>query len=339
MLVCWIGHADLWAMADDQPEPERTHLLKLAHLQGKYGEKPGPIKTAVKQGSFAEIHLVSDYDQALLRPFARWLGQPAIIHPARIDAPTDYPSIFRAAESVLADVTRKKGREESELCILLSPGTPAMTAVLVLLGKSRYPATFYQTHKGKLLLTEIPYDLVDDFVPELLRHPDRHLQHLAALRPGEVAGFQGIIGESPAIRSAVGRAQRAALRDVNVLILGESGTGKEMFAQAIHQASRRKTQRFKAINCRAESIVVDRRNTMVARNLSSWAVTHASNFSGQRISSSSSPLAKCSSTDAKNDSETQHEWFESREDSGTEHGPLSYRDSWCRRKLGCLPER
>ena len=99
--------------------------------------------------------------------------------------------------------------------------------------------------------TVIPYDLVDDFVPELLREPDLNLQHLAARSPGQVDGFQDIVGDSHAIRFAVGRAQRAALRDVPVLILGESGTGKELFAQAIHQASHRRDGPFEAINCAA----------------------------------------------------------------------------------------
>ncbi len=126
-----------------------------------------------------------------------------------------------------------------------------MAAIWVLLGKSRYPARFYQTHKGRLIPAEIPYDLVDDFVPQLLRAPDRHFQHLAAHSPGEIEGFREIVGDSQALRLAVGRARRAALRDVNVLILGESGTGKEMFARAIHEASFRMKGPFVAINCAA----------------------------------------------------------------------------------------
>jgi transcriptional regulator with PAS, ATPase and Fis domain len=126
-----------------------------------------------------------------------------------------------------------------------------MAAVWVLLGKSRYPATFYQTFKNQLHLTTVPYDLVDDFVPELLRNPDLNLQHLAAKNPRDVAGFEDIVGESQAIRLAVGRAQRGARRDVPVLLLGESGTGKEMFARAIHAASHRKSKAFEAINCAA----------------------------------------------------------------------------------------
>jgi sigma54-dependent transcription regulator len=251
ILASWIGHADLSAMVEDQPSAEGVRLADLARLQGKYGEKPGPIKTAVNAAAFDQIHLLSDYNQGLHQPFLKWLGVPATIHSTKIAAPTDYPSIFRAADGVLSELRRQIDFAENELCILLSPGTPAMAATWVLLGKSRYPATFFQTHKGKLLRTEIPYDLVDDFVPQLLFDPDRHFQHLAAKSPGELEGFREIIGESDDIRLAVGRAQRAALRHVNVLILGETGTGKEMFARAIHSASHRKKQRFEAINCAA----------------------------------------------------------------------------------------
>ena len=55
----------------------------------------------------------------------------------------------------------------------------------------------------------------------------------------------------------VERAQRAALRNVPVLLEGESGTGKELFARAIHQHSRRGDKPFIAVNCGAipESLV------------------------------------------------------------------------------------
>ena len=49
----------------------------------------------------------------------------------------------------------------------------------------------------------------------------------------------------------MGRARKAALRDVPVLLLGESGTGKEMFAHAIHEASHRRSKPFVVLNCAA----------------------------------------------------------------------------------------
>ncbi|HHV78718.1 MAG TPA: sigma 54-interacting transcriptional regulator [Firmicutes bacterium] len=63
--------------------------------------------------------------------------------------------------------------------------------------------------------------------------------------------FKDIIGRSAAITRAVNLAKNIALRDSPILIYGESGTGKELFAQAIHNASRRAPYPFVAINCAA----------------------------------------------------------------------------------------
>lgn len=63
--------------------------------------------------------------------------------------------------------------------------------------------------------------------------------------------FENIIGSSETMKKAKELAQIAAPHDTAVMILGESGTGKEMFAQAIHNASRRAGGPFIAINCGA----------------------------------------------------------------------------------------
>jgi propionate catabolism operon transcriptional regulator len=60
-----------------------------------------------------------------------------------------------------------------------------------------------------------------------------------------------ILGEAPSIRSVVRLAERYSQTDSTVLIAGESGTGKELFAQGIHNASRRCKGPFVAINCAA----------------------------------------------------------------------------------------
>ena len=64
-------------------------------------------------------------------------------------------------------------------------------------------------------------------------------------------GFDRIVGRSAAITEVVKLAQKVALTDTTVLLLGETGTGKEIFAEAIHQASNRRTKSFVAINCSA----------------------------------------------------------------------------------------
>lgn len=61
----------------------------------------------------------------------------------------------------------------------------------------------------------------------------------------------GIVGHSPAIGKACRAIERVAPADVSVVLSGESGTGKEVMARALHAASRRRAQRFVAINCAA----------------------------------------------------------------------------------------
>ncbi|HEX7077673.1 MAG TPA: sigma-54 dependent transcriptional regulator [Candidatus Eisenbacteria bacterium] len=63
--------------------------------------------------------------------------------------------------------------------------------------------------------------------------------------------FETIVGQSPAMRDALGLAQRVAPTDASVLLLGESGTGKEVFAQAIHASSHRADAPFVPVNCGA----------------------------------------------------------------------------------------
>lgn len=61
----------------------------------------------------------------------------------------------------------------------------------------------------------------------------------------------GIIGNAPALNSAVERAIRVAPIDLSVLITGQSGTGKEFFPKIIHQGSARKHNKYIAVNCGA----------------------------------------------------------------------------------------
>ncbi len=66
-----------------------------------------------------------------------------------------------------------------------------------------------------------------------------------------VAGFHGLIGSSPAMEQLFRQIRQVAPVDSPVLITGESGTGKELVARAIHAESRRRRQRFLAVNCGA----------------------------------------------------------------------------------------
>jgi two-component system NtrC family response regulator len=63
--------------------------------------------------------------------------------------------------------------------------------------------------------------------------------------------FEGIIGNSPQMRTVFASVEKVSNTEAPVLIIGESGTGKELVARAIHRRSSRKAGPFVAINCGA----------------------------------------------------------------------------------------
>ncbi len=253
LLASWIGHNDMRVFAMSLPARQREEILTILPGPRPAKNELGPIKTLVEQESFDEIRLLSNYSHAWEQGFVAWLDDRASIAHVDLNNPTDYAEIFRLVNGELATLKARADWPETDLFIHLSPGSPAMAAIWLLLGKTRYPATFFQSYNGKAWVTNVPFDLVVDFVPEAFREADSHLQHLTSQSPGEIEGFQKIAGDSRAIRLAVGRAKRAAVRNVPVLLLGESGTGKELFARAIHQSSSRRFGPFLAINCAAIS--------------------------------------------------------------------------------------
>jgi len=65
------------------------------------------------------------------------------------------------------------------------------------------------------------------------------------------AEFGEIVGESPALKTALSLVSVVAPTDSSVLILGETGTGKELVARAIHKLSSRGEKAFVKLNCAA----------------------------------------------------------------------------------------
>ncbi len=70
-------------------------------------------------------------------------------------------------------------------------------------------------------------------------------------RDARARQFDHIVGNSPALESALAEVQRVAPTDSTVLVLGETGTGKELIAHAIHNLSARCGRPFVRLNCAA----------------------------------------------------------------------------------------
>jgi DNA-binding NtrC family response regulator len=80
-----------------------------------------------------------------------------------------------------------------------------------------------------------------------LRHEVRYLRDQLARH----AGFDDLVGRSPAMERVYGLIRAVADSAVTVLITGESGTGKELIARAIHRQGARRARPFVAVNCGA----------------------------------------------------------------------------------------
>lgn len=87
----------------------------------------------------------------------------------------------------------------------------------------------------------------------------RLIRRNAALsrRLDEKFGFEGVVGNSPAMHKVIEQLKNLAPTETTVLVLGESGTGKELVARALHQNSPRKNKPFVPLNISAlpESIL------------------------------------------------------------------------------------
>lgn len=78
-------------------------------------------------------------------------------------------------------------------------------------------------------------------------------------RIDETHSFEGIIGNSSAIRQVITTMKQVGPSNIPVLITGESGTGKELVAKALHNQSKRARKQFVPLNCAglSESILED----------------------------------------------------------------------------------
>ena len=112
------------------------------------------------------------------------------------------------------------------------------------------------TDHGKItgLITTRPIVIHGKTVGTLLLFKDiararRLVQHLSGKETK--LNLSDMIGTDLGFLETVELARKASEGNSNVLLLGESGSGKDIFAQSIHNASKRKRGPFVALNCAA----------------------------------------------------------------------------------------
>ncbi|MBM4339793.1 MAG: AAA family ATPase [Deltaproteobacteria bacterium] len=238
VLFAWIGNTDLKAS------------------QGKLGEELGPIGQAAEKRNYTHFVLISNYKKDEEKKFINWLktitSSTIFNYHKDLTSPTDYEEIYKAVVDVIKDVKKRLNEKEFHSTYHLSPGTPAMAAVWILLSKTSYPAEIIESSVQKGVKTvSLPFDISADYVPDILKPADDAILKLTQGLPPESPEFGSIIHRSKEMKRAIAQARRLAVPDVAVLIQGESGTGKELFARAIHASSPRKDKPFIPVNCGA----------------------------------------------------------------------------------------
>lgn len=235
-LIAWIGNTDLKAS------------------RGEHSVGLGPIAQAAKSRCFKEIHLLSDHNPAESKAFAVWLKRESGVEPTvwqkKLSGPTRFNEIYEAATSVLR--TLKKAGADQQFAFHVSPGTPAMAAVWILLAKTQFPAELIESSREEGVRTvSLPFEISADYIPSRDIESDEEIMRLTQGLPPEAPEFTEIIHRCQAMKTTIAHARRIAVEDVSLLIQGESGTGKELLARAIHASSSRAKKPFVEVNCGA----------------------------------------------------------------------------------------
>lgn len=236
-LISWVGKAD--------------HDC----AEGTRGNDLGPVASAIKaHAPFDKICLLTNYEFDRTKAYCTWLEKTTgcvetDLFGVELSSPTNYAEIYEQVSRELKAL--RLPNDAIELTFHLSPGTPAMTAIWIILSKTRFPAKLIQTSKENgLESVDFIFDLANEYLPEFLQRSSERIERLSSAIP-TAPEFSKLIHRSPIMREQIQLAQKIAAHDVPVLILGETGTGKELFAEAIHAASSRTVKPFIAVNCGA----------------------------------------------------------------------------------------
>lgn len=143
VLLSWIGRSDLKARRGDD------------------ADGPGPIARAVASRSFDRLVLLSNFAEAetasYLARLARRTRARVEGQPVTLTNPANNEEIFRAASTCLARLGTQPG-PRLRLTFLLSPGTPAMAAVWIILAKTRFEAALAESSPDRgVQPVEIPF--------------------------------------------------------------------------------------------------------------------------------------------------------------------------------------
>ena len=134
----------------------------------------------------------------------------------------DFDSVIRDKQKILSEVCRFGGKQVLVNCVPVAGDSEEFGCVLTFQGTEQI-----QAEEGKL---------------RKRMHSDGFTAKY---------DFSHILYRDSCMEAVISQAVKFSYSDSNILIHGETGTGKELFAQSIHNSSRRRKGPFVAINCAA----------------------------------------------------------------------------------------
>jgi DNA-binding NtrC family response regulator len=157
----------------------------------------------------------------------------------------------RPYDVVVTDLVMEGHRDGLEVLKKTKALDPQPPVVLVT-AHGDIPTAVQAMNEGAYSFIEKPLDL-EHFRAQVNRAAEKaSLQKQNQVLQDQIAdaaGFEGIVGNSGAMRKVMQTARQVAPTDIPVLILGENGTGKELVARALHNHSKRRKQRLVIMNC------------------------------------------------------------------------------------------
>jgi formate hydrogenlyase transcriptional activator len=266
------------------PPPDRAAVLvTVAHAVVVHPDPASLLRDLVP--ALKDHHRIDYLSFALLDPttHAARLQRLEPVDPAHAPDPADTPTELPSGESPTAvvwesqaplwlDVETSAGRLPTLTAALRRQGVRTVCYVPLTTPRRRIGAMAFSSYHS---LAPLPDDI--DFLHEVGRlvalaveaslarqELETANQRLAALTARlaeeklyleqelQAQGrFGEIVGESTALRAALGQVEAVAATDSAVLITGETGTGKELIARAIHRLSPRNGRTFVKLNCAA----------------------------------------------------------------------------------------
>lgn len=235
VLMAWLGDKDLAAAKDGKDAMAAPVARALASLPFDHGV------------------LLNDRPKERAREYERWLRPKTkakvIVRQVELSSPTDYAEIY---ETVTAAVrwARETYGDGAKLTFHLSAGTPAMTAIWIILAKTRVDAELVEaSEKRGITPVHFPFDLAAEFIPTAVQRAN--VARLADPQRPEDPTFGDILHRSSVMKRLVRLARQAAAFSEAIYVEGDSGTGKQLLAEAIHGESPRRARRFVEVNCGA----------------------------------------------------------------------------------------